>query len=554
MTLADLARWADNRVNPIVVKELRQAVRSRLVIVGFIVFLAVQLVAVWLYTVATGAGNDLEGGAGASALLFALLFLSCSVFIPILTGFRLAVERSPAQLDLMYSTALTAGRVVRGKLLSAAVLALLAFSAAAPFITFTYLLRGVDLPSVFITLGLAFLYIMAATQFAIFLASVPTSLPAKVGLGLVGLACLLVVGPYMGFMIFAAVAMSIGMGGGTSLDMILALVGTAAVMLWWLGLLYLASVAVLSPPSSNRTRGLRLYVTAIWALTGVVAGFYAGFSSNPDAWVAMAVWAITWTVQVGLFLLVGISERTSWNRRIRRDIPRGMVRRALALLTTSGAPGGILHAVLLEVLTVAAAVAVLAAISHPRWYAFFQDDEMREAIQIAGGLGAYFVAFCLTAWFLVQVVRTRRGPLVPHQSTWVMAGLLGTVATFAPLVGVGILSYAQGRFADAERFWWTYVSPALLADDDGRGLRAFVGAAWAGLALMACAPRLIRQMGGFRPLETSRAAPSAPPPAAPAVPDQASLSAPSEAPADTPQAGPPGPVPPPAGAEDVTDG
>src|SRR6202042_3752613 len=53
------------------------------------------------------------------------------------------------------------------------------FSACMPFMAFTNLLRGVDLPTVFLILAFLFLVVCAANMVAIFLACLPLSRPFK---------------------------------------------------------------------------------------------------------------------------------------------------------------------------------------------------------------------------------------------------------------------------------------------------------------------------------------------------------------------------------------
>ena len=73
-------------------------------------------------------------------------------FIPLYVGIRVAVERQENNPDLLYVSTLSPARIIRGKFLCGAYMALLFFSACMPFMAFTNLLRGVDLPTVFFIL------------------------------------------------------------------------------------------------------------------------------------------------------------------------------------------------------------------------------------------------------------------------------------------------------------------------------------------------------------------------------------------------------------------
>src|SRR5262249_24721096 len=143
----------DDSLNPIVVKELRQAVQSRFVVVALLLFLSLQLLILGLYLVfGYGARSaDMESvnaGREGFLVLQGVLLGTCLLFIPLYAGVRLAAERSDTNVDLLFVTALKPRAIVRGKLFSAVVLVLLIFSACAPFMTFTYLLRGIDMPTI----------------------------------------------------------------------------------------------------------------------------------------------------------------------------------------------------------------------------------------------------------------------------------------------------------------------------------------------------------------------------------------------------------------------
>ena len=88
--------------------------------------------------------------------LLGILMFTCMIFVPLYSGGRMSLERSNADMDLLYVTTLSPGAIVRGKYLTATALTLLIFSASMPFMILTYLLRGIDLPSIFFVLAVCF--------------------------------------------------------------------------------------------------------------------------------------------------------------------------------------------------------------------------------------------------------------------------------------------------------------------------------------------------------------------------------------------------------------
>jgi len=112
--------------------------------------------------------------------VFAVILAGASVFfIPLYIGVRVAAERQENNLDLLYVSTLSPARIILGKFLCGGYIVLLFFSACMPFMAFTNLLRGVDLPTVFFILGSLFVIVCATNMVAIFLACLPVSRPFK---------------------------------------------------------------------------------------------------------------------------------------------------------------------------------------------------------------------------------------------------------------------------------------------------------------------------------------------------------------------------------------
>ena len=187
-----------DRLNPIVVKELRQAVRSRFVVTVLLLFLLVQVCYLGLHLVLGQIGGSMESlefkaGRDVFAALQGILSFTCMLFIPLYTGLRLSAERSEINVDLMFITTLRPGAIISGKMAAALVLCLMIFAACAPFMVFTYFLRGVDWPSIFFVVILDFLVVIATVQLAVFIAVIPANRVLKALLGVGGLLLLLII-------------------------------------------------------------------------------------------------------------------------------------------------------------------------------------------------------------------------------------------------------------------------------------------------------------------------------------------------------------------------
>jgi hypothetical protein len=173
-----LEKWWDraikfaDRLNPILVKETRQALKSRQFVVTFLVV----LIACWSASFAVVAivGPNVYYVASGPQMLYVygiILAFPLTLIVPFSAFRSLAVEQEDNTYDLLSITTLSASQIIWGKLGSAAVQMLVYLCAISPCIAFTYLLRGVDAPTivfmliyfVFLSLGLSMLGLLAGT-------------------------------------------------------------------------------------------------------------------------------------------------------------------------------------------------------------------------------------------------------------------------------------------------------------------------------------------------------------------------------------------------------
>ena len=156
------------RANPILVKETRQAFKSR----QFVVVFLVVLIACWIASFAVVAivGPDVYFvSAGAQMLIVYAVILAFPLMLIVpYSAFRsLAAEQEDNTYDLLSITTLTTGQIVTGKLNSAIVQMLVYLSAVSPCIAFTFLLRGVDALTVAVLLGYLILASLGLSMIAL---------------------------------------------------------------------------------------------------------------------------------------------------------------------------------------------------------------------------------------------------------------------------------------------------------------------------------------------------------------------------------------------------
>jgi hypothetical protein len=506
-----LETW-DDLLNPIVVKELRQAVKSRIVMIALMLFLLLQL-AILLLRLSfddrrAAAQIDLHAGRQIFQILQGILLGTCMLLIPAYAGVRLAAEHSDTNVDLLFISTLRPFGIIAGKLQASIVLILLVFSACAPFMTFTYLMRGIDIPSIVLVLVLDFLVVLLGTQAAIFLGAVPANWAVKL---LLGLSALPLLGTLFGSAMGASIELlDLGVGSRMDTKEFWLLAGAFVIAIVAVtGLLFAWSVAVVSPPSSNRALPVRLYLLACWSITGGVAVLLTRQFHQP---LPLYLWMDTVTVLLCGQILTAINERDHWGQRVARTIPRRWWLRGPAFLLYSGSAGGILYALLLLALTIALPSW---ALMYGRDYFFstlgrFAIDANRRNTVALVLIALYAFDYCMLASWLRNVLLAGR---VKANFTWVIAVLFWGLGFALPYPLLFLFNNEDFRMGQIDP-WWQISNPFstifTCVVDAERNVEAanfrteclvFLSAL-AVLLLLGCLPWMVRQVKRFRPPES----------------------------------------------------
>ncbi len=521
MNLSRVGDWLGDAINPIVVKELRQAVNSRFLTFSLILFFAVQLVAMGIYIFGFDLQSqmnsyDREAGRQAFTILQFVLLATCLIFLPANAGSRLGSERSDVNVDLMFVTTLSPLKIIGGKLAASLILAITIFSAASPFMVFTYFLRGLDLPLILFILLIDFIIVVGAVTFCIFLASITTNRLAKALLALVAIVCLLFV---YGFSVNITMAMLQFMSPRDfSTPEFWSIVGLLLFgCIAWFGLLYIWSVALISPPSSNRTMPMRVYIFFTWLIAGIGMVVWSIIYSIIEP---ITIWIIGTTVLLNLCLVISICERVSWSPRISRKIPRGVLR-PLAFLFYSGAAGGILFCVLLYALTMFVSLA---------WYGFASPHLKFGVSSLGGsfrymfgpshgyhGIHSYFfgVVRGCSIWLLYMYcyamtavcLRKVLFPAIAAKMNWFVMLLTFLFFSLVPYL-IGFFIFYR-RFLYSEHFYWSLSNPIVGVfeatygtDYDRRSMFILFAIAWGALITVVNGPWTASQISRFRPHES----------------------------------------------------
>ena len=343
----DLLERAGDWLNPILIKETRQALKSRQFIVTFLL----MLIASWLISVfgVLGAGESLEfGSAGRAFFVFYYDVLALAIFAVVpYTAYRgLLNERDQTTLEMLSITSLSPRQLIWGKLCSALVQVFIYYSAIAPFIAFTSMLQGFDFVMVAFVLLMSLLITLCLTMFALTIAAVPQNKGAQGG------STLLILGAMVFIVISVLSSTPALLMAAIPFDQreFWVVIGCYVVAsLSFFFLFQQIAVAHLTFESDNRSTGIRLacslqfvlywlsFSVVIWLL-----GSARGSISARDG-VYFASFAILHSAMIGFF---AATEIDFVSRRVRRGIPNSTLLRLLSIPFLPGGHRGFLYVLL----------------------------------------------------------------------------------------------------------------------------------------------------------------------------------------------------------------
>jgi hypothetical protein len=475
--------------NPIVIKELRQAVQSRFVVSALLVLLSIQLIAIGVYLLASGSWLlDFDAGRQVFMVLYGILLGVSISFVPLYTAIRLIAERSDTNVDLLFITTIKPHSIIGGKLFAAIILTVLIFSSCMPFMVFTYFLRGIDLPSIFVALVLGFLVVLACTQAAIFVACVPVNRIFKLLFGLIAL--------WMFLMIYlATVSGASGLiltGVGSRFDSpefwegVLGFLGFFGLLI---GLFFVLSVALITPLAANRALPVRVFLMIAWVLLGIAVLIGSIYEKNH---IPVIIWQIVFNSIFALALFVAVSERHQLGRRVLRSIPQSPVKRMAAFIFFSGAANGLVFACVGIVLTLA--VTWLWAMMFP---AYANHDDLVDSVKWMGGMCLYFFCYALSA----ALLRRRLLNGISTELTWLIGVILMFLGIVIPFL-VGYMIFFKDAWWSEDYGKWLVGNPFAWSNKSHRVLYFEFAAVWAVMVAALNIYWFLGRVRNFRPLNS----------------------------------------------------
>lgn len=333
--------WIGDRLNPILVKETRQALKSK----QFTLWFVLLLIACWIATLGAIAliGPSIYYVSAGSYLLFAyyaILALPLLVVVPFSAYRSLSSEHEENTRDLLEVSTLTPRQVVNGKLGSALLQIAIYLSALAPCLAFTYLLRGVELIQIGLLVVYAVLASIGLSALGLVLAAATRAKYAQVVMSVALAGCLFAA--YTGILNASSELLSLDAAELRSEWFGWLNLGMLSMFVTSLGLAYAAAISLTTFTSANRSTGLRI---AAFIQQAVYVGWIAGLNffetPPPDILVACFLFAVIYWFAAGA-LMTG--ETPTLSLRVRRSLPQSWLGRAMGTWFNPGSGSGYVFA------------------------------------------------------------------------------------------------------------------------------------------------------------------------------------------------------------------
>lgn len=482
-----IINWTDDKINPILVKELRQSTNSRVLTVLVIAFLTIQLFSLYIQIFMDDA-TSFDSRQVIFQTVLTILIASCIYGVIPTVANRFYGERNGDSIDLIYTTVLSPFAIITGKMLSAMGLIVLLYSLCTPFIFISYLFPGVDILTIAWSLWYSFWLVVAIAQIMILVATIRTS---KIMRSIILLMYFGIV-TIWGYGVLQAMAFShhsrgfagaIGIGLNSWYTHLL-------IMLFWLlmiGLFYVLSACAVSSTHANRAFWPRLYSAGLWfiGLLFVIALYI--FSTKNIADGVSQVWLVASTVVFLAFMGAASGERSEYGNRLRKHIPRNKLLRVIAFPFFSGEVNGLIYSIIFITLTLGI-------------FYLLRDDSINRIYIIVTivGIAGYFT------WYSLLALQIKRmfGRRFPNMNSFLIMLFSIIIFTLGPmLVACGI--YHSMDLPDSKMGPFLILSFGIMTLRDYNGIGLIAGWSLSLLTLIILLPFLKQRMKEFIPLEQS---------------------------------------------------
>jgi ABC-type transport system involved in multi-copper enzyme maturation permease subunit len=406
--------WIDQKcerigdaVNPILVKEARQALKSRQFIFTFSALLFAALA--WTIVGSLSMMPQIYTSPSAPRLLTGYYFV---LAVPMLLVVPMAAYRSlegeieDGTLELLSISALGPWQIVLGKLASAMLQMALYYVVLFPCVAYAYNLRGVDLPTTIMIMGILFVSGVMLTIASLFMAAISSSRTGRITSLFVVVAMLFIAQWILGSTVVNLISYGNPLVGG---PLVFAVTATISLSVALGGLMVTATAAQLTPESENRSSKIRLAMLGIGAVViGLDALAIQTLQRDAFGWAMLCSYLVftLWTVAGSMMA----AESSIQTPRIRRELPQSFLARCTLTWLTPGPATGLVFAVInIVALTAIICVGLQLAKAYATW-GLSMDTLATLAQWRFGAAAAYLVGFLVVVRAVVALIRIKTHP------------------------------------------------------------------------------------------------------------------------------------------------
>ncbi len=428
----------------ILVKETRQAIKSRQFFMTFMMLLSIVIV--WTFFALSPGRDSYNVDSLGSFMLCGFLWilgLPLVLIIPYTTFRSLAQEYEDGTIDMVLITTMKPHQIIAGKLGSAMLQVLIYMSVLAPCISFCYLLRGVDITQIYYSIGGALVVTFGLCCLAIALASAADTNRIVQVISVFLILGLLFCAWLWCFAAYGICFEPLPAGQRPLINLML-----AGPVLAWLStsiILFFAASAKIAFSSSNRSTMIRIGVTVqVVIFFGWMIAAMTAFGFHKFSFMLGAVFAMHYLLLVGSMM---VACHPGMSPRVRRTLPTTFFQRSMyslympgpgrAFLFVVGVAMGLSIAMVLtaighELFDVSFDLGLTAGMINPN--AFSSVDVKFSVIAIAANFMYFLFFFCIV--FLVSRVfvwrsQTRRPFVLEMAITSAVFVFLATLGSYA---------------------------------------------------------------------------------------------------------------------------
>lgn len=434
--LGRLDRWCagiSDSLNPILIKETRQALKSRQFVITFSALLIAALG--WTVIGSLSMMPQIYTEPSAQRMLtgyYIVLAIPMLLIVPLAAFRSLEGEIDDGTLELLSITILSPRQIVLGKLASAMLQMLLYFIALLPCVAYAYTLRGVDLPTTMLMVGMLGVAGVLMTIVALVLAPLSRSRTGRIATLLALLLLLLLVEYFVGLLVIAMIQF----GNPVPPDWTIYLVAFVLMNAVSLGILMLAAAAAqLTPESENRSTPLRIgMLIQSSVMIGLTAFALAAFRDERQIG---GVFLVTLLALAGLWTLAGsmfAAEPATMTPRIRRELPNSFFARMLFTFLSPGPATGLVFTSLVVIVIASAGYLGLQYLRGLKGLRTFSPSEMQALVSVIVLYSCYLIGFLIAVRWIVWLVRIRNNPRTE----------IGVAAMIVVLVITALIPYSIG--------------------------------------------------------------------------------------------------------------